>query len=122
ISRFVLQKTDAKITNNNANDAKYQPEDKEILKKLEKIKKEVEEGINQYQFGHALHALYDFIWHEFADKYIETSKKREDDAVKNVLARLLADSLKLLHPFMPFITEEIYGQIKKEELLIISQW
>ena len=122
IARFVLQKIDENNANQNMNDAELQPEDKEILEKLEKTKKAVEEGLNKYQFGHALHTLYDFIWHDLADKYIEISKKREDKEASRVLFKVLAESLKLLHPFTPFITEEIHQHINKESLLMISQW
>ncbi len=96
-------------------------EDQEILEKLEKVKKEIEQDIKNYNLGPALHKAYEFVWHEFADKYIELSKKREDENVKMVLGQILVDSLKLLHPFMPFITEEIYQKLSLGNL-IIEKW
>jgi valyl-tRNA synthetase len=87
--------------------SKLQKEDKEILTKLKNLKKQVEKDIKNYELGQTLHKIYNFVWHEFADKYIETSKKREDEAVKKVLQYILRDILNLLHPFMPFITDEI---------------
>ena len=106
-------------------------EDKEIFEKMEKIKKEIKENIESYDFGPALHKIYDFVWHDFADKYIETTKKREDDAAKQILSQLLISSLKFLHPFMPFITEEIYQRLpagrhglplKNKTFLFIEPW
>ncbi|MEK7191904.1 MAG: valine--tRNA ligase [Patescibacteria group bacterium] len=99
-------------------------EDKTILKNLERLKKETEKNIANYEFGPALHEVYDFIWHEFADKYIELSKSREDEEVKNILYYILVGILKLLHPFMPFITEELYQKLpkEKEEMLIVKGW
>lgn len=99
-------------------------EDNDILEKLAKVKKIVEGGIRNYEFGSALRALYDFIWHDFADQYIEYSKKRKDENSRKVLAAVLVSSLKLLHPFMPFITEEIYGYLplSDKNLLIIESW
>jgi valyl-tRNA synthetase len=96
--------------------------DKEILKKLKVLKKQVEKDIKNYEFGPALHKAYDFVWHEFADKYIEVSKKREDENVKMVLRQVLMDSLKILHPFMPFVTEEIYQKLSLGNALIVAEW
>lgn len=77
------------------------------MEKLENLEKEIAKDIPNYEFGPALHKIYDFVWHEFADKYIEASKQRQDDEVKQVLFDVLTRSLRLLHPFMPFITEAI---------------
>ena len=93
-------------------------EDREILEKLEKVKKETEKDIKSYEFGPALHKIYDFVWHEIADKYIELSKNREDENAKLILGHLLVESLKILHPFMPFITEEIYQRLNLGDLII----
>lgn len=91
-----------------------QAEDKVIIEKLEKLKKSSEKKIKNYEFGQALHDIYDFIWHDFADKYVEESKKRDDENVKMVLGQALLESLKILHPFMPFVTEEIYQRLFAE--------
>jgi valyl-tRNA synthetase len=67
--------------------------------------------------------LYEFIWHEFADKYIEDVKTRINSDSFSVLESLFKIQIKLLHPFMPFITEEIYGKLYGGEGdLIVSQW
>ena len=106
--------------------------DKKILKQLEKTIKTVDEDIEKYRFGHATHTLYDFVWHNFADIYIEKSKtqinnpknKGSAENTKKILLHVLLESLKLLHPFIPFITEEIYQTLplKKKTHLIIERW
>src|SRR3989344_3077282 len=111
ISRFVSGKTGASNIEHRASSV---VEDQEILGKLDSTKKSVEQGIKNYEFGQALHTLYDFIWHEFADKYIEASKKREDEEIKQALGYVLAEIIKMLHPFMPFITEEIWQKLPIE--------
>ena len=124
ISRFVLTKTgimnyELRITNK-----KLSKEDKEILEKLNETIKLTNEHIDAFQFGQALHAIYEFVWREFADKYIEHSKTREDDGAKQTLAFTLATILKLTHPFMPFVTEEIWASLpaNDKKLLMIEQW
>ena len=95
--------------------------DKKILKKLLATTNLVDKHIEKYQFGHAAHALYDFVWHDFADTYIEASKKQKNE---KVLLHVLVETLKLLHPFIPFITEEIYQNlpIKKKPMLMVENW
>ena len=91
---------------------------------VEGVIKSVEKDIDAYEFGQALHTLYDFVWHEFADKYIEESKKRNDIESQRVLYYCLLEILKMLHPFMPHLTEEIYQNLpqKNKELLMIEEW
>jgi valyl-tRNA synthetase len=98
--------------------------DKQILKEFKKVKKNANKNIEQYKFGHALHGIYDFFWHEFCDVYIEKIKNSPTKENKKILVFILTESLKLLHPFMPFITEEIWSMlpIKGKKLLIIEQW
>ena len=130
ISRFVLQNTNEETRNHNAlyqESIKIQnltKEDKDLLEKLDAVIKSVNKDIEGYNFGQALHTLYDFIWHDFADVYIEYSKSKEADEVKKVLFHALTSILKSLHPFMPFITEEIWGTIPGEDKkpLIIERW
>ena len=127
ISRFVITRNgisnfqfpiSKQIQNSNLS-----KEDKEIYEKLEQVIESVAENMNSYNFGQALHIIYDFVWHDFADKYIERSKTRKDEECKNVLSSILAGALKLLHPFMPFITEEIWSTVPdKTSLLIVEQW
>ena len=100
--------------------------DKEILKNLEKTTKEVSDRIEKYEFGKALHKLYDFFWHNFCDVYIEKSKTQLSEPklaenTKIILYKVLTDSLKLLHPFTPFITEEIWLQFN-QDLILIQAW
>jgi valyl-tRNA synthetase len=84
----------------------------------------VTDQIEKCNFAEAANHLYHFVWHEFADKYIEESKDKEDMDTKNTLAYLLLNSLKLLHPFMPFVTEEIYSHIplKNKKMLLVEEW
>lgn len=97
--------------------------DKEMIAKTEKLAKNITRLLDKYDFNHAAQNLYDFTWHEFADKYIEDVKKRIDENSYVVLNSLFYTLLKLLHPFMPFITEEISKRLYKENKdLIISKW
>jgi len=95
--------------------------DKRIIKKLRETIKSVDKDLDNFKFGKASHTLYDFFWHDFCDKYIEVSKKQEDKNTDKILTHVLLESLKLLHPFMPFITEEIYQQFNKKYLLV-EKW
>ena len=104
-------------------------EDKWILSALNQLAKEVEANLEKYELGIALEKIYNFIWDEFCDWYIEIVKPRlynkEDSSRKvaqYVLNKVLGDSLKLLHPFMPFVTEEIYTKLynKDESIMIAS--
>src|SRR3989344_989847 len=101
-----------------------EPAGSEITKKFKEIANSATKDIERYQFGQAAHTLYDFIWHDLADKYIEETKDKDDQETKDVLRYLLINILKLLHPFMPFVTEEIYSKlpIKNKKLLLIESW
>ncbi|WP_454969141.1 valine--tRNA ligase [Eubacterium sp.] len=105
-------------------------EDKWIISKANSLAKEVTENLDKYELGIAVQKLYDFIWDVFCDWYIEIAKIRlqgddeaaKDDA-KSVLVFVLTYILKLLHPFMPFITEEIYQAIPHDtESIMVSEW
>ncbi|MCX6729933.1 MAG: class I tRNA ligase family protein [Candidatus Portnoybacteria bacterium] len=94
-------------------------DDKWILKRLNETIKSVTNKIENYEFGESARELYEFVWHEYADKYIEASKKQE----KNVNIYVFETILRLLHPFMPFITESIWQMnYKQKDALIISEW
>jgi len=105
-------------------DLDLQPEDKEILKNLHKLIKSVDTSLEKFRMADGAEAIYQFMWHDLADKYIEKVKDRTDKEVAlSVLRHVYITSLKLLHPFMPFVTEEIWGQITKgEKPLIIQSW
>jgi len=103
--------------------------DKWILSKMNTLIKDVTQNMENYDLGIAVQKLYDFIWEEFCDWYIEMVKPRlynDDDETKAAalwtLKTVLTDALKLLHPYMPFITEEIFCNLSDEESIMISSW
>jgi len=110
--------------------AELELEDKWILSKLNTLIKDVTHNMETFETGVAAQKIYDFIWSSFCDWYIELAKIRlnGDDEVKknnvqNVLCYVLTDIMKLLHPFMPFITEEIYQALPHEEgYLMLQSW
>ncbi len=119
-SRFVIMNLDDNKVNN-AWSTNYKKDltaaDKKILAKLVKTTREVEQSIKKYRFGQTIKILYDFFWHDFCDTYIETTKNQLNDpdkriATQAVLFEVLESSLKLLHPFIPFVTEEIWQELK----------
>jgi valyl-tRNA synthetase len=94
-----------------------------MLAKTRGCVKEVTEYVEKYQFNLAAERLYEFAWHEFADKYIEDVKNRTTQSSFEVLVSMYAVIIKLLHPFMPFITEEIYQVLfTPEKPLIVASW
>ena len=127
-SRYILMNlpedmTDAKLPETLA------IEDRWILGEFNKLAKEVTENLDSYELGVALSKVYDFIWNVYCDWYIELTKPRIQAggetafAAQNVLVYVMQGMLKLLHPFMPFITEEIWQAIpSSEEAIIISKW
>ncbi len=103
--------------------------DKQILEKLKNTKESISKKIDTFEFGQALHDLYDFFWHDFCDIYLEKSKQQiaianQQQTTQQILFYILTSSIKLLHPFMPFITEEIWQSIfaKNKNALIIERW
>ncbi|MBO5656603.1 MAG: class I tRNA ligase family protein, partial [Agathobacter sp.] len=108
------------------------PADKWILSKVNTLAKDATENMDKYELGIAVQKVYDFIWDEFCDWYIEiakvrTYKKDEDPASANAalwtLKTVLTEALKLLHPYMPFITEEIFCTLQnEEETIMLSTW
>jgi len=101
--------------------------DKEILAKLDQTIKNVTGHLEAFRLHEAAQEIYQFTWHEFADIYIEASKKQlTDEKLKeNTLITLhysLITILKLLHPFMPFVTEEIWSKLNQKELLMVAKW
>ena len=106
--------------------------DKKIMAGLTKICRSTEKNINQYALGAAIRDLYDFFWHEFCDVYIEAAKnqiraaenKTQSRNTQKILIYVLANSLKLLHPFMPFITEEVnkFLPVRDKRDLMVESW
>ena len=128
-SRFVMMNLRLNKCELPAADA-LAPEDKWVLSKLNTLVKEVTENLDAYEIGVASAKVYDFLWDTYCDWYIELTKTRlqgEDEGAKlvaqNVLCYVLITLLKLLHPFMPFITEEIYQALPHEDRFIMtSRW
>jgi valyl-tRNA synthetase len=120
-SRFVLLQIEnpkSEIRN-----PKLKENDKKIIKEFQKIKKDITKDMDSFRFYIASEKIYHYFWHTFCDKMIEDYKKNL--VSQELLLILLQDLLKLLHPFMPFITEEIYQQLpiaKKQKYLIIESW
>ena len=130
-SRFIMMNLEgAAITEPSADE--LQPADKWILSKVNTLAKDVTENMDKYEMGIAVQKVYDFIWDEFGDWYIEITKTRtynkEQDPVSAnaafwTLKTVLTEALKLLHPFMPFITEEIFCTLHpKEETIMLAKW
>ncbi len=128
-SRFImmnLDKAEAKAVSID----ELTPADKWILSKLNTLAKDVTENMENFDLGVAVGKIYDFIWEEFCDWYIEMVKPRlynDEDTTKAAalytLKTVLIESLKLLHPYMPFITEEIFCNLQdEEESIMISNW
>jgi len=128
-SRFVLQQTE-NLKQKNNNITPITEADKKILSALEETKKGVKKDIEEFEFSRPLHNAYDFFWHEFCDVYLEISKEQIKDErlsenTKIILLHVLFSSLKIFHPFIPFVTEEIYSYIpleNKRECLMIEKW
>ncbi len=114
-ARYVMMNLD--VTENRLPDT-LRLEDRWIVSKLNELVREVNENFDKYELGIAATKIYDFIWDSFCDWYIEITKPRlreGDRDAQYVLLYVLTDILKLLHPFMPFITEELYGAIPHED-------
>ncbi len=98
--------------------------DEWILKELHKTIKKMNLLMANYRYGQAAELVYHFFWHKFCDKYIESTKDRREQA-QPILLKVLTTSLKLLHPFMPFVTEEIYQKLplkEKKKSISIEHW
>ena len=135
-SRFILMNMDGKTVTEPA-EGSLAPVDRWILSKVNTVVREVTDNMEKFELGVAAAKIYDFIWNELCDWYIEMVKPRlynTDDAESQnaalyTLKKVLITSLKLLHPYMPFVTEEIYCTMKEEtadagmdESIMISDW
>ncbi len=136
-SRFLMMNLDSDEALSKAVDSatidsvKLEPVDKWIISKLNTVVKDVTDNMDSFELGIAVQKVYDFIWDEFCDWYIEMVKPRlyNSDDIESKKAALwtaktvLIDALKLLHPYMPFVTEEIFCTLQdKEESIMISSW
>ncbi len=117
ITRFILEfkPDDSKDT------ISKHVDDKQIMERVKVVQDNVSSAIDQFRLHDAAQELYQFIWHEFADKYIESVKERRAEA-QPCLEYVYKESLKLLHPFMPFITEELYQKFEDGKSIMIEEW
>ena len=128
-SRFIMMNIEKAKNTDNIDLNLLTDADKWILSKVNRLAKDVTENMEKYDLGVAVAKIYDFIWEEFCDWYIEMVKPRlynDEDTTKAAalwtLKTVLINSLKLLHPYMPFITEEIFCNLSDEESIMISEW
>ena len=129
-TRFVLLNFDEELDLSKVDKSKFTAADKWILSSCNKLIKEVTENLEKFELGVALSKVYDFMWDYFCDWYIEFAKPRLFDETEPtrveaqyVLNDVLVKCLKLLHPFMPFITEELYQSLYKDaDSIMISKW
>lgn len=129
-TRFVLMNLDEKIALDKIEKSMLEEEDKWIISRINTVIREVTNALGRYEIGIAAQKIYDFIWDEYCDWYIEMVKPRlygenreSKETAQKVLLRVLENILKLLHPFMPFITEEIWQHLpERKKPLIVSDW
>ncbi len=129
-SRFVLMNFEEGLNFSKVDPSRLTSADKWILSRVNTLIKEVTENLERFELGIALQKVYEFIWEEFCDWYIELVKPRLYDSESTgrleaqfVLNYVLGSSMKLLHPYMPFITEEIYTHlINEDDSIMISSW
>ncbi len=129
-SRFVLMNIDGDLISEDEAKQNYKTEDKWIISRINTVAKEVTGNLERFELGMAAQKIYDFIWNEYCDWYIEIVKPRlygeeetDKDTARFVLIKVLKDMLKLLHPFMPFITEELWSYLPQvDDKLILSRW
>jgi valyl-tRNA synthetase len=114
IARYILSQENAGELN------------KELIEEFDILTKDVTTDMDNFRFYIAAEKIYHYIWHRLADEIIEESKGEEKGSIKEgyaaTLYYLLENSLKLLHPFMPFVTEEIWSELRKEDLLMVAPW
>jgi valyl-tRNA synthetase len=129
-SRFVLMNFDENINFSKVSEENFTVADKWMLCKINRLSAEVTENLDKFEIGISLHKIYEFIWEKFCDWYIELVKPRLYDKeskarleAQYVLNYTLGSAMKLIHPFMPFITEEIYSHlINDDKSIMISKW
>ena len=128
--RFVVMNFDDEMDFAHVTSADYALEDRWILSRLQTLKQEVTGNLDNYDLGVALAKIYSFLWEEFCDWYIEMAKARLNTpgshgrlVAQSVLNQVLVESMRLLHPFMPFVTEAIHGHlVQTSESIMVSDW
>jgi valyl-tRNA synthetase len=120
-ARFVLLQRETDSLRDRDSKPKFTAEEKKIRKQLEETKKKTAHYIETFQFHRAAETVYHYVWHTFADKIIEESKEQPN---YHFLTEILRECLKMLHPFMPFITETIYQKLpeSKGKMLMMEKW
>ena len=128
-SRFIMMNMEKAEIPNEIDLSTLTAADKWILSKVNSLAKEITANMDNFDLGIAVQKIYDFIWEEFCDWYIEMVKPRlwnDEDETKGAalwtLKNVLINALKMLHPYMPFITEEIFCNLSDEESIMISSW
>ncbi|OHD67945.1 MAG: valine--tRNA ligase [Spirochaetes bacterium RBG_16_49_21] len=133
-SRFILMNLESEFREQPLEAGELDHFDKWILHRLNEAIRSIQSALSEYRFNDAAQSIYSFWWHEFCDWYIELTKQRlystapesgkSSETARQVLFHVLKKSIRLLHPFMPFITEEIWNKIKgeSEDLVIVSGW
>lgn len=123
ISRFILMQLGDKTPSQLPKVEPVTEADKLILEELKTVIKETAQHIDNFRFAQAATGLQEFIWHRFADVYLEAAKAQPSDQTMAILYHVLTTSLKLLHPFMPFVTEAIYQNLPEHgAMLMIEDW
>ena len=130
--KFVLMNCEDDLTFDDVDPSKFTLEDKWILSRMNQVIKEVTDNFDNYEFGVALSKINSFIWEEYCDWYIEIAKSRLFDKecatrkeAQFILNDVLGRSMQLLHPFMPFLSEEVYRYLvltNKSDSIMISSW
>ncbi|EKE11602.1 MAG: Valine-tRNA ligase [uncultured bacterium] len=124
ISRYIIDKNqESEIINQELNKNKLTLADFWILQKMSNLIEEITNEIENYNFSLAIEKIREFVWNDFADWYVEVSKFEDNKTEKNIILNmLLEDILKILHPYSPFVTENIWSILSKENLLISEKY
>jgi len=124
ISRYVVMNTEGiKASNIKLDPSEMNFADRWIITELNKMLDQANYFFDRYEFGESAKIIYNFTWHEFASWYVEMSKLSDSKQTKVVLVHVLNQIIKLLHPFMPFVTEEIFQKLPNKEIsIMISSW
>jgi valyl-tRNA synthetase len=124
ISRYTIMNSESILGKEIVLDeTKFTFPDKWIMTKLNLLIDQVDHFFDSYEFGEAARLIYNFTWNDFASWYVEMAKLSDSDTTKSILVYVLTNIIKLLHPYMPFVTEEIFQMLKtKDKSIMISSW